>query len=446
GLWQVSDGGQAKPLVAPVTEEGEVYYCYTQVLPEGNAILYSHVYDPHVSRTPRIEAFLLETGKQQTVLDNASYATYVRSGHLIFVRGKGLMAAPFDVRQLKITGPLAVLDDDNVGFDWGGRSPQITVSRNGTIVYISGSELRKGQFVWVDRQGVSTPLVGAPADVYSKPCLSPDGRLIAVEIWSQKEFASQVHIYNVERHTLTRLTPEGESRNPQWSPDGTRIAFWSRRTEGAGLFWKTVGASAPAEPLVSQPSPEVILLPYSWSHSRNLLACTKALDPNTQDDIWIVDPNGDKKPKRFICTEYSEYNPTFSPDGRWLAYVSEESGQPEIYLREYRDAGHQWTVPTRGATNPVWSRDGRELYYISGNSMMAVTVTSEADFPVGAPVRLPVSSDVIVSGGSLGRNYDVSNDGRFLMITRSDEAKDQLIVVHNWFDELKRRAPPGKNR
>jgi serine/threonine-protein kinase len=213
------------------------------------------------------------------------------------------------------------------------------------------------------------------------------------------------------------------------------------------LFWKTVGASAPAEPLVSQPSPGVILLPYSWSHSRNLLACTKTLDPNTQDDIWIVDPNGDEKPK-LLCTEYSEYNPTFSPDGRWLAYVSEESGQPEIYLREYPDAGRQWTVPTRGATNPVWSRDGRELYYISGNSMMVVTVTSEADFPVGAPVRLPVSSDLIVSGGSLGRNYDVSNDdGRFLMI-RSDEAKekDQLIVVYNWFEELKRLAPPGKNR
>ena len=447
GLQRIPDNGgqQAETLVAPVPEEGEVYYCYPQVLPGGNAILYSHVYS-HVSRTSRIEAFLPETGKRQAVLDNASYATYVRSGHLIFVRGKVLMAAPFDVRQLKITGPLAVLVDDNVGFDWGGRTPQITVSRNGTIVYISGSELHKGEFVWVDRQGVSTPLVGAPADVYSNPCLSPDGRLIAVEIWSQKEFTSQVHIYNVERHTLTHLTTEGENRNPQWSPDGTRIAFWSSRTEGAGVFWKTVGASAPAEPLVSQPSPGVILLPYSWSHNRNLLACTTVLDPNTQDDIWIVDPNGDEKPKPLLCTEYSEYNPTFSPDGRWLAYVSDESGQPEIYLREYPDAGHQWTVPTRGATNPVWSRDGRELYYISDNSMMAVKVTSEPDFPVGAPKRLFVLSDVIVSGGSLGRNYDVSDDGQFLMVKRSDDAKDQLICVHNWFEELKRLVPPGKNR
>jgi hypothetical protein len=170
------------------------------------------------------------------------------------------------------------------------------------------------------------------------------------------------------------------------------------------------------------------------------------LDPNTRDDIWILDPNGNEKPKPLFCTEYSEYNPTFSPDGRWLAYVSDESGQSEIYLREYPDAGQKWPIPTPGATNPVWSRDGQELYYISGNSMMAVKVTSERDFPIGAPLTLFESSDLIVSGGSLARNYDVSEDGHFLMVKWSDDAKDQLICVHNWFEELKRLAPPQKNR
>ncbi|UCG55604.1 MAG: serine/threonine-protein kinase, partial [Phycisphaerales bacterium] len=433
GLRRISDdGGQPETLIAPVPEEGGGYYRYPQVLPGGNAILYSHV--SRASRPSRIEAFLPESGKRWTVLDNASYAKYVGSGHLIFVRGKALMAAPFDVRELKITGRRTILVDDNVGFDWGRRTPQITVSRNGTVAYISGSELDRGEFVWVDRQGVSTPLAGAPADVYSNPRLSPDGRLIAVEIWSQREFTNQVHIYDVERHTLIHLTTEGENRSPQWSPVGTRIAFWSNRTEGAGVFCKVVGASAPEELLASEPFPDVLLFPYSWSHNRNLLACTTVLDPDTQDDIWIVDPNGDHKPKPLLCTEYREYNPTFSPDGRWLAYVSEESGQREIYLWEDTDGGRRQMVSTDpgAGINPAWSRDGRELYYISGNNMMAVEVTSNPNFVIGEPEPLFELSDGIATGSYLGRNYDVSDDGRFLMIKKSDDAKDQLIVVQNW--------------
>jgi dipeptidyl aminopeptidase/acylaminoacyl peptidase len=169
-------------------------------------------------------------------------------------------------------------------------------------------------------------------------------------------------------------------------------------------------------------------------------------DPNTLDDVWIVDLDDEQKPKPFLRTEHREYNPTFSPDGRWLAYVSDESGQPMIYLREYPDAGQKWTVQTPGATNPVWSRDGQELYYISDNKMMVVTVTSEPNYPIGTPRLLFERSDLIVSGGNLGRNYDVPNDERFLMVKWSDNPKEQLICVHNWFEELKRLAPPGKNR
>jgi serine/threonine-protein kinase len=169
-------------------------------------------------------------------------------------------------------------------------------------------------------------------------------------------------------------------------------------------------------------------------------------DPNTLEDIWVVDPDGEQEAKPVLRTGHKEYNPTFSPDGRWLAYVSDESGQPEIYLQEYPDAGHRWTVPTPGATNPVWSRDGRELYYISGNRMMAVKVTSEPDFPIGTPDLLFESSDLVVSGGRLRRNYDVSDDGRFLMVKWGEDAEDEFVVVHHWFEELKRVAPPGSNK
>ncbi|MFC1794017.1 protein kinase [Planctomycetota bacterium] len=447
GLQRISDnGGEPDILIPPAHEEGDVLYRYRypQVLPGGNTILYSHVFIGEANlRRSNIEAFFLETGKRKTVLDNASYATYVRSDHLIFLRDGVLMAVPFDIERLKIAGSSVPLIDE-VGLDWRGRTPQIAISHNGIFVYISGSELRQAELVWVDRQGVPESL-GAPADVYGSPRLSPDGRLIALAIRSQKEFTTQVHIYNIERNTFTHLTTEGDNALPQWSPDGTRIAFCSSRSEAEGVFWKALGASAPAELLASRPTTGPGgLLPNSWSHNRNLLACT-VQGAKTQDDIWILEMDGDRKLNPFLRTEYQEYNPIFSPDGRWLAYVSNESGRQEIYLREYIDVGRKEMVSVEGGRNPVWSRDGRELYYNNGNRMMVVKITSEPNFDISTPELLFEWPDVIPAGGNLGTGYDVSDDGRFLMVKRNDDIKVQLICVYNWFEELKRLAPMGKN-
>jgi Tol biopolymer transport system component len=204
-----------------------------------------------------------------------------------------------------------------------------------------------------------------------------------------------------------------------------------------------VGTGADLKRLASSPSTGVYLHPYSWS--KNLLACT-AWDPSTQQDIWVVDTDGKQEPKPILETNEREYNPAFSPDGHWLAYVLEKPGQPEIYLWEY-PTGEKLPVSTGRATNPVWSRDGQELYYISGNSMMAVKVTPETDFPIGKPERLFLLPDEIESRSrGLVRSYDVSNDGQFLMLKRSDRPGDQLIYVQNWFEELKRLAPPTKNK
>jgi len=446
GIQRISDdGGRPEALISPVPEEGEVRYPYRypQVLPGGNAILYS--YDPTDETNlhgSRIEVFLPETGKRKTVLNDASYATYVKSGHLVFLRDNVLMAAPFDIQQLKITGPFVPLIDD-VGFDPAGSTPQITISHNGTIVYLLGSEFHNNELVWVNRQGLFES-VGAPAGVYKHPRLSPDGRLIAVEIKSKEEFTAQIHIYNIQRGTLTHLTTEGENNRPQWSLDGIRIAFRSLSSEGAGVYCVTVGASAPAELLAKDPSTGVPLLPNSWSYNRNLLACT-VQDPKTQDDIWILPMKSDRKAQPFLTTQYHEHSPIFSPDGRWLAYVSNESGRSEIYLREYTDGGRKEMVSSDGGKNPVWSRDGKELYYVNGKRMMVVKITWEPNFEISTPELLFEWPEVILSGGNLGNNYDVSDDGRFLMVKRSDDIKVQLICVHNWFEELKRIAPTGQD-
>jgi serine/threonine-protein kinase len=165
----------------------------------------------------------------------------------------------------------------------------------------------------------------------------------------------------------------------------------------------------------------------------------------THDDIWIVEVDGDREPKRLLYEEYGEYNPTFSPNGRWIAYVSYESGKGEIYLQEYTDGGRKEPVSAGGGMNPGWSRDGRELFYIAGKSMMVVEVTTEPDFGLSAPKPLFEMSDDTVTFGNLGASYDVSEDGRFLMIEKVADAEIQLVCVQNWFEELKRIAPVEQN-
>jgi serine/threonine-protein kinase len=435
GLQRISDdGGQPETLLAPAPESRSVPYRYPQVLPGGNGILYA--------KDSRIEVLEPETDKPGTVvLENARYAAYVRSGHLIFLRDNVLVAAPFDVEQLKITGPWAPLLDD-VKFDANRWTPHMTVSRNGTLVYVLGSELLKGELFWVDHQGVFNS-IGAPARVYGSPRLSPDGQRIAVTVWSREKNTSQVYVYDIPSGRLTPVTTEGKNVWPLWSPDGTRIVFSSSRLDGSSVFCKAVDGSAPAEPLASVPPPFRYLIPYSWSRDAEFLGCI-AKGPNTQDDIWIVPIDGDRKPQHFLKTQCREYNPTLSPDGRWLAYVSDESGRAEVYLLRYPDRGRKIQVSTEGGKGPVWSRDGRELYYTNGSKMMAVEVTPEPDSGPGASQQL--FDESYKTAGNNGRSYDVADDGRFLMVKTSQEdvSPGEFIVVHNWFEELKRLAPPGK--
>ena len=444
GLQRIPDDGSRPPemLLARVSDIDQAYYCYPQVLPSGSAILYSKVYSGD-SRTSSIEAFLPRTRKRQVVLDNATYVAYVNSGHLILVRDKVLMAVPFDVGRLRITGDPVPLASDDVGFDWTDQTPQITVSTNGTMACISQLKLRRGELVWVDRSGSSTPLA-AEDNAYEGPRLSPGGQLIAVGIRSQQDRNIRVITYNVEHTRFDMFMTEGESNYAQWSPDGTQIAFWGKIDESgqAGLFCRSVGAGGSVKKLAGKPVTGAFLHPYSWSQS--LLACT-VLDPNTREDIWMLDMDGAQEPKPVICSEHKEYNPALSPDGRWLAYVSDESGQLQIYVRSYPDLKLEGVIRTLDATNPVWSHDGRQLYYVSGNRMMVAGFTSGSRFPIGEPEVVFESSDLVVSGGRLVRNYDVSESGQFLMVKWHEDPEDQLVVVQNWFAELERLAPTQEN-
>ena len=281
--------------------------------------------------------------------------------------------------------------------------------------------------------------MAAPAHAYLYPRLSPDGRRVAVAITGPD---TQVWLYDLSRETMTRLTFEGNAnQSPAWTPDGKRITFNSNKEGPLNLFWQRADGSGGLERLTTS---EYVHLPTSWSPDGQLLAFVE-VNPITGRDIWVL-RLGDRKAQPFLRTPFDESAPRFSPDGRWLAYASNESGRYEIYVQPYPGPGGKWQISTEGGTEPAWNPNGRELFYRSGDMMMAVDVKTKPSFTLGKP-RVLFKGQYSPTPATLP-NYDVSPDGqRFLMLKASEQeaaAPTQINVVLNWFEELKRRVPVRK--
>jgi serine/threonine-protein kinase len=343
-------------------------------------------------------------------------------------------AVPFDLSRLEVVGtPVTVLDDvamTNTGV------VDLSVALDGTVTYATGRTIDADArlLVWVDRQGREEP-VAAPVRPYGYPRISPDGRRVAIEL------DNQIWVYDLVRTTLTRSTLEGSiNSNPTWTPDGQRIAFFSTKEGPQNLFWQMSDGSGGLERLASSPNTQV---PKSFSGDGRLLAFHE-ISPVTRRDIWVLSMT-DRKPRPFLQTPAIEGAPSFSPDGRWIGYVSDESGRPEIYVQPFPGPGGKSQVSTEGGTEPVWSSDGREIFYRNGRRMMAVPVTTSGGFSPGTPAPL-FEGDYEVSAFPLtGVAYDVTSDRqRFLMvkaIAPAPSAPPQINVVLNWFEELKRLVP-----
>jgi Tol biopolymer transport system component len=287
--------------------------------------------------------------------------------------------------------------------------------------------------VWVDRAGKEQPLA-APPHGYAYPRLSPDGQRIGVQI---SETATDVWLYDLARDALSRAT-FGGTRNsvPVWSPDGKHLLFQSNRAGAvSNIFWQTADGSGTAERLTTSQFQDV---PQSWSPDGRTIAFTEATS-ETGTDIWTLRLN-DRKAQPFLKTPFNGAGPRFSPDGHWMAYASDESGRIEVYVQPYPVPGGKWQVSTEGGTEPVWSPTGRELFYRSGNRMLAVPVTLQSGFLAGKPANL-FQGPWLQSSSSVPE-YDVSRDGqRFLMLRAADDdlGARQIVVVQNWLEELKKR-------
>ena len=314
-------------------------------------------------------------------------------------------------------------------------------STTGSLVYVPGhSQSARHTLVWVSRNGAERPLA-APGRDYQSPYLSPDGRRFALGI-DEPGGKQQLWIYDLAREALTPFTLEGSANTAAvWAPDGKRIAFYSNKEGPLNLFWQRADGSGELERLTNS---ENLRVPMSFSPDGQLLAFTES-NPTTNLDIWILHLK-DRKSEPFLRTPFRESAPRFSPDGRWLAYTSNESGQTEVYVRPYPGPGGKWPISTAGGTEPVWNPNGREIFYRSGDKMMAVGVTTQPAFSAGKP-RMLFEGKYVATTGTKPR-YDVSADGQaFLMfkpVEQDQAAPTQINLVLNWTEELKQRVPTWK--
>jgi Tol biopolymer transport system component len=338
---------------------------------------------------------------------------------------------PFSLTILQVTGtPVPVLKQ--VLLDSVSGTAQFAVSNNGLLAYAPGADTARSILLWVDRQGKVEPLP-MPAQIYGTFRLSPDGKWLAILV---RELQSNVYIYDVARGTGTKLTVEGNNYYPIWTRDGKRIVF-SRYEEAEGqwhVLWVPADGSSEPESLCSSKSR---LAPCSLSSDGKLLALYKE-----NQDLCILSLEGQRELEPLLETEFMEVFPSFSPDGKWIAYASDRGGKMQIYVRPYPAMNRVWQISYDLGEEPIWPPKGDELFYRSGdNKWMVVSISTESEFEHGTPKVLFEGPYSNVSGLS----YDVSPDGqRFLVLKPQydDSQVRELHVVTNWFEELKRLVPP----
>jgi Tol biopolymer transport system component/predicted Ser/Thr protein kinase len=438
GLSRVPSAGGAP---TPVTElaQGEVTHRWPQILPGGKAVLFT----AHSASTgfdgANIEVMSLADRHRKTLVQGGSFGRYAPSGHLAYISKGTLFAVPFDLDALAVRGtPSPVLE--GVAYSTGNGYAQLDFSRSGTLVYRSGGASAGGQFSvqWLEGAGKALPLLSKP-DAYLFPRLSPDGQRLALN-------TGDIWIYEWQRDTLTRLTFSGAA-SPVWSPDGRYIVF---RASG-GIFWTRSDGAGKPQPLTQS---KVAQTPYSFTPDGKRLAFHEIA--STGLHLWTVPLESDSaglragKPEVFLQTQFSERNPSFSPDGRWLAYASDESGTYQVYVRAFPDKGGKWQISSNGGVYPVFSRNGRELFFrTEDNRIMVAAYTGKGDsFAVDKPRVW--SEKRIADTGLGGINYDVAPDGRRIAALmpadtpETQKAQNHVIFLENFFDELHRRAPTGK--
>ena len=423
---------------------------WPEFLPGGRAILYTRDMGEQLGEAS-IEVLSLDTGISTPLIAGGTFPRYVNTGHIVFARAGSLFAVPFDIDRLKISGePVRVLE--NVLLEPDGAA-QFDIADNGTLIYIGGGlreSLRK--LVWIDRKGNVEPLPLDPRQ-YQGPSLSPDDRRVAVTV--NKGANSDIWMADLDAGSTIRLTTDpNEELTPIWAPDGLKIAFSSEMSGTAPqLHWLSLDDSANPEIIIKREE-SIVDTPESFSSDGKHLAFTSfdlngftGPDQWTASDVLIASLNDSKwSYKPFANSKFFEHSPAFSPDNRWLAYVSDETGIEQVYVQSFVNPGAKKPVSIDGGTEPLFNSNGREIFYRNGDTLMSrgVDITGNAVTFTGSPKNLfKIQSWYSHDVGPIGRNYTVTRDGqRFLVIQSPDNSAVNMIkVVSNWSEELKERVP-----
>jgi serine/threonine-protein kinase len=434
GLWKVpAAGGLATPVTTLDRSKGEVSHRWPQVLPGGKAVIFT-VWTGPGSDERHLHLHMLGSGERRVLVQGASTGRYVRSGHLLYSRADALFAVPFDLAHLQVAGqPVALaeraLDDEGAQFD---------VSDSGVLAYVPVAPTRnERRLVFVDATGSADPLPLPPRG-YTDPVLSPDGRYVAFTVLDAIE---AIWIYDLTRHTLAAFTSTsaGSSQAATWTPDGKRILYRGTRTGFRNLFWKLVDGGGEEERLTTS---ENLQTPTSWSPDGKYLTFVDTA-VGTGPDISVLQIDR-REPHVFLKTGAVETAARFTPDGRWVAYASDQSGTFEVYVRAFPGPGAALQVSTEGGSEPVWSRNGQVLYFRSGDKMLSARMTTQPLLSAAPPRTIFEGRYMRSDTGGAG--YDVSSDGRFLMVqpVAPEEPATQFNIVLNWFEALKRRFASGK--
>jgi serine/threonine-protein kinase len=449
GLMHIREGGGgARELTKVDTTKNERTHRWPFFLPDGKTVIYTvgTMDSPDFYDDAVIEAVNIETGVRKVIMKGGCSAQYASAGFLVYWRSSSLFAVSFDYKKLEIMGTsFPVLE--NVNGDPATGMAAYFISQNGTLAYIPGNAgLANQSLSKLDLHGVVTPFE-APLQSYMEPRISPDGSRIATSIQYGKD--ADIWVYDIPRKSLSKLTFGGVNRTPAWSPDGKRIAYYAYDGGKQSLIVRQADGSGEPEILNSGFGRMYI---DSWSRDGSVMifdisgATRKVASPaGAISDLFMMSLTGDRTPKPFLETQFDEWQASLSPDGKWIAYSSNESGTYQVYIRQFPQGGGKWVVSTGEGYGPHWAPDGKTLYYYTPGKLLSVPIQIAPSLVVGKP-------QVIVNGYQQksvdsGLMYDISPDGQWFVVAQSKDDESNFRQIHliiNWFDEIQAKMPSSK--